>query len=298
MKIIVSGSSGLIGTALVRALKAKDYTVLSLVRRKPINDSEIFWEPLNGKIDTNKPNDSNCVINLSGENIASGKWTEDKKKKILESRIKTTNLLCNTLLNLDKPPSTLISASAVGYYGNCWDNETTENSPHGCGFVADVCRQWESTTQICKEAGIRVVNCRFGVVLSESGGALKKMLPAFKIGLGGRIGTGQQYMSWISIDDCIRALLYLIENKNIKNAVNITAPEPVTNSEFTKALAKSLKRPSISPVPEFLIKTLFGEMGKELLLEGCKVIPEKLLKSGFKFKHSDIDSALKEILNS
>lgn len=249
MKIIISGSSGLIGTALVKALKAKGHIVKTLIRRQPVNDSEIFWEPLNGKIDTNKLNDLDCVINLSGENIASGKWTEDKKKKILESRIKSTNLLCKTLLNLDKPPSTLLSASADGYYGDCNQNEVTETTPAGDSFIVELCEKWEEETQPCKNAGIRVVNCRFGIVLTKDGGALKKMLPAFKMGIGGRLGSGRQYMNWISMEDCIRSMLFLMENENIKNAVNIIAPASIRNSEFTEVLGKLLNRPTYFPVP-------------------------------------------------
>ncbi len=298
MNIVISGASGLIGTALVKALRANNHNVITLVRRKPVNDSEIFWEPLSGEIESDKLNGIDCVINLSGENIASGRWTKAKKKRILDSRVNSTALLCKSFVKLDRPPSILLSASAIGYYGNHKTVKVSENSPSGKGFIAEVCRQWEDATEICIKAGIRVVNCRFGVVLSAYGGALKKMLPAFKMGLGGKLGTGEQFMSWISIEDCIRVLLFILENKNIKNAVNIVSPAPVTNHEFTKALAKILRRSSLFPVPEFVIKTLFGEMGRELLLEGCKIIPEKLLNSGFKFKHSDIDSALEDILKN
>ncbi|MFH2047919.1 MAG: TIGR01777 family oxidoreductase [bacterium] len=296
MNIVVAGASGLIGKALVESLIASDHNVKTLVRRKPLNDSEIFWEPQSGVIESDKLIDVDTVINLGGENIASGRWTKSKKKRILDSRVKSTTLLCETLVKLDKLPSTLLSASADGYYGDCNQNEVTEASPPGDSFIADVCRQWEEATNVCKEAGIRVVNCRFGIVLTPQGGALKKMLPAFKFGVGGKLGSGKQMMNWISMHDCIRAMLYLIENENIKNAVNIIAPEAITNKEFTKAIAKYLKRPALFPVPSFVIKILLGELGSELLKERCKIIPEKLINSGFQFKYPDINSALNEIL--
>jgi len=296
MNIVVAGASGLIGTTLVEALLASGHKVKRLVRRKTIRDSEIFWEPQRGVIEADKLIDIDCVVNLGGENIASGRWTRAKKKRILDSRIITTTFLCNTLVALDNPPTVLLSASADGYYGDCNQREATESIPAGDSFIAKVCKQWEDATQICKDAGIRVVNCRFGIVLTPKGGALKKMLPAFKFGVGGKLGSGKQYMNWISLDDCLRVLLFLIGNNNISDGVNIVAPEVVTNSQFTKALAKRLKRPSILPVPGFIIKILFSELGEELLKERCHIIPEKLIKTGFQFSHPDINSALKELL--
>jgi len=296
MNIVIAGASGLIGKALIGAFIANNHNVMTLVRRKPLNDNETFWEPQSGIINADKLIDIDCVVNLGGENIASGRWTKAKKRRIFDSRVKSTTLLCETLVKLDNLPSTLLSASADGYYGDCNQKEVTETSPPGDSFIADVCRQWEGATNVCRDVGIRVINCRFGIVLSKNGGALKKMLPAFQFGVGGKLGSGKQIMNWISINDCIRAMQYLIENKNIESAVNIVAPGSVTNTEFTQTLAKFLKRPALFPVPSFVIKMLLGELGSELLKERCKIIPEKLINSGFQFKYPDINSALNEIL--
>ncbi|QED26999.1 TIGR01777 family protein [Microvenator marinus] len=290
MKIAISGATGLIGKALSALLTTGGHEVLA-ISRTPGPDT-IEWDINAGKLDAAALEGLDAVVHLAGESI-SGRWTDEKKRRILKSRVDGTTLLAETLAKLQRPPSVFVSASAIGYYGDRKDLPTNELSEAGEGFLPDVCKAWEDASKPAEDAGIRVVNPRIGVVLSAQGGALKPMLPAFKLGLGGPIGDGRQYMSWIAIDDVIGAILHLIKTESLSGPVNLTAPNPVQNRDFVKALADVLSRPSVIPLPSFAVKAAMGEMGDALLLEGARVYPEKLLASGFDFHFSKLEEALR-----
>lgn len=292
MKVAVTGSSGLIGSALVAQLR----DCAKLVRRDPRPGSnEIKWDPERGLIDRAALEGLDAVVHLAGENIA-GRWDEGKKARIRDSRIKGTALLSDALAGLSQKPKVFVCASAVGYYGDRGDEVLTEESPPGSGFLAEVCRLWEAATEPAAKSGIRVVNLRIGIVLSKDGGALARMLTPFKLGLGGPIGSGRQYMSWIDLDDLIRIISYVMEAESLSGPVNAVAPNPVTNAEFTRALGRALSRPAFLPLPAFAARLAFGQMADELLLASARVRPEKLLSSGFQFNYPDIDSSLRHIL--
>ncbi|WP_039357418.1 TIGR01777 family oxidoreductase [Candidatus Protochlamydia amoebophila] len=298
MKILVTGSSGLIGSALIPFLKLGQHQIAKLVRKKTgLKSGEIAWDLEKGIINPELLEGVEAVIHLAGENIASI-WTEKKKKQILESRVKGTKLLCQNLICLKSPPEVLISSSAIGYYGDHSDQILTEHSPKGQGFLADVCQQWEAATQSATEAGIRTVFLRTGIVLSTQGGALKSMLTPFKLGLGGELGSGKQYMSWISIDDLIGIIYYVIRQKELQGAINAVSPNPVTNREFTKILGNVLHRPTFFKIPTFVLKWIVGEMAEEVLLKSRRVIPEILEDKGFRFDHPNLKEALQSILTS
>ena len=296
MKILISGSSGLIGKTLTEFLKSENHSVYKLVRRKPdIEKNEIFWDPDNKTIDLQQIEGFDIVISLSGANIAERRWTSSYKKIIRESRLTTTTFLSDSLQKLANKPGLLLSASAIGIYGDRSGEILTEESSIGTGFLADLGKDWESSAET---PGLkRVVKMRFGVVLSKLGGALKKMLPPFKLCLGGRLGDGRQYMSWIHIEDLCRAVLYCIQNENINGPVNFTSPAPLTNSEFTKELALKLKRPAIFPVPYTAARLIFGEMVDSTLFASSRVLPKKLLDAGFNFKFDNLSDALEYELN-
>jgi len=296
MKILVTGASGLIGSALIPFLTTGGHEVLRLVRQRNGSASSVHWSPSQGEIDAKALEGLDAVIHLAGESIADGRWTEAKKNRILKSRTEGTLLLAQTLAKLKKKPKLLISASAIGYYGDCDDQDLTEDSPPGDDFLADVCLQWEKSCQPARDAGIRVINPRIGLVLSGKGGALEKMLMPFQLGLGGVLGRGQQYLSWIAIDDVVAAFLHLLTHPELAGPINLTAPEPLTNAEFTRTLGKVLLRPTILPVPAFSLRALMGEMADALLLSSAKVLPDRLLDSGFEFKYPDIVSALRHVL--
>jgi uncharacterized protein (TIGR01777 family) len=297
MKILVSGSHGLVGKALTTSLTQAGHEIVSLVRQRA-SESEIEWHPNQGKIDAQQLEGFDAVVHLAGESIASGRWTEEKKKKIRESRVKGTELLSSTLARLSKPPSTFISASAIGFYGNRGDELLTEDSGPGDGFLSEVCIAWEKATGPAEAKGIRTIHSRFGIILDEKGGALEKMLTPFSMGVGGRVGSGQQWMSWIALEDVIKALRFLIDHPGIKGPVNFTAPGPVTNIEFTEALGNALSRPTLFSIPAFAARMAFGEMADALLLSSAKVEPRRLKENGYQFKHSELSSALKAILRS
>jgi len=261
-----------------------------------LSSNSAFWNPGTSEIDASALEGIDAAVHLAGENISEGRWTDEKKKRIVDSRIKGTTLLSETLAGLKNKPSVLISASAIGYYGNRGDELVNEASKPGSDFLSDVCVQWEQSTSAAKMAGIRVVNIRIGVVLSTKGGALAKMLLPFKMGVGGKVGNGDQYMSWIALDDLISAILFLIDTDSIQGPVNITTPNPVTNAEFTKSLGKALSRPTILPAPAFALRMVFGEMADALLLSGARVDPVKLKASKYTFKYPQLDAALKSIL--
>jgi uncharacterized protein (TIGR01777 family) len=281
MKVMISGSHGLVGSALTVELQNKGYTVIRLERS--ITDNLDF-------------RDVTAVIHLAGESIADGRWSAEKKKRIEQSRVEGTQKIAQLIAESEQKPSVLISASAIGYYGDRANEKLTEKSVSGNGFLSNVCVEWETATEIAQRAGVRTVNLRTGIVLSKKGGALAKMLPPFKLGGGGIVGNGKQYMSWISLEDMVDAIIYSINNESLSGPVNITAPNAVTNAEFTKVLGNVLKRPTIMPLPAFAARLIFGEMADALLLTSTRVEPEKLLKAGYQFKHRDLKSALEDIL--
>lgn len=296
MKILVSGASGLIGTNLIPPLIAKGNQVYKLVRRMPVGIDEIQWNPEENTIEDDKLEDFDVVIHLAGDNVASENWSEEKKRKIRESRVAGTRTLVDALKRCIVPPKHFISASATGFYGNRNSELLNEDSAAGKGFLPEVCQEWENEALKAGNFGARVVLLRTGIVLAKDGGALAKMLTPFKFAVGGVIGSGKQYMSWIALDDEIKAIHFILDNENLRGAFNLTAPNAVNNAEFTRALGSVLNRPTILPIPEFAIKMLFGEMGEALLLEGARVHPQKLLDAGFEFDYTDLESALKHAL--
>lgn len=281
MKVMVSGSSGLVGSALLKSLRGDGHEVMALPRtyEDPIDFSGV-----------------DAVVHLAGESIAEGRWTAAKKQRIETSRVEGTRQLADQLANSEQKPAVFICASAIGFYGNRGDELLDEESQAGEGFLSNVCQKWEAAAQPANEAGIRTVNIRTGVVLSTEGGALNKMLLPFKLGGGGVIGNGRQYMSWISLVDMVQSIRFLIDSESVDGAVNLVAPHPVTNREFTKALGQALHRPTFVPMPAFAARLVFGEMADDLLLGGCRVAPKKLLAAGYAFRHTDLAAAFEALL--
>lgn len=298
MKILISGASGLVGKALQESLKESGDQVVCLVRdRSKVSESAIFWDPANGLVDIASLEGFDAVVNLAGESIAAGRWNDRLKRRILNSRLDSTKTLVNALIRLKQPPKVFVNASAIGIYGDRADEICTEESRIGSGFLADVCRQWEEAALVAEDKGIRTVLLRIGVVLSSEGGALTKMLPPFKLGLGGRLGSGEQYMSWVAIDDLVGAILFTISNDSLKGPVNVVAPDAIKNKDFTTVLGKVLSRPTILPVPEFALKALAGnEMAEEVLLGSTYVEPTKLLQAGYAFKYPKLEKALDDLV--
>ncbi|MGB3728051.1 MAG: TIGR01777 family oxidoreductase [Thermodesulfobacteriota bacterium] len=296
--ILITGAAGFVGTYLTELLIDKGYDVIILSRSAKNTKANItHWDPEKGEIDIDALQNLDAVVHLAGENIA-GRWTDQKKARIENSRVLGTKLLSETLASLNKKPEVLIAASAIGIYGNRGHELLTEASSTGYGFLADVGIKWENSTKVAKDAGIRVCNLRIGLVLGQDGGALEKMLLPFKFGLGGKIGDGKQYWSWIAIDDLIQIIYYLLKNENIEGPVNAVSPNPATNNQFTKALGQALHRPTIFPLPAFAARGLLGEMADETMLSSTRVIPQKLLDSDFKFKYTDLNEALSGILKN
>ncbi len=296
MKVAVTGTSGLIGSHLLSFLSKKDVTISKILRENP-DDPHISWKPEGGEWDSVFTDGIDGFVHLAGENIASGKWTKVKKEKIRSSRVEGTKKLCEHILKLPTPPSVFVCASAIGFYGDRGMEFLNESSSRGSGFLPDVCVDWEEATDSISKAGIRVVNVRFGVVLSKDGGAMAKMLTPFKMGMGGKVGSGKQYMSWVAIDDVTGAIYHALTTGTLKGPVNVTAPNPVTNIEFTRALGHVLNRPTVMPMPAFAAKLAFGEMANDLLLASTKVAPKKLFETGYIFQYTEIENALKHILN-
>ncbi|MBF0352039.1 MAG: TIGR01777 family protein [SAR324 cluster bacterium] len=292
MKILITGASGLVGKALVHELEQR-HEIVPLSRTQ--SSGKPFWNPEHGVINPKDFEGVEAVIHLAGESIVEGRWSEEIKDKILNSRVHSTRLLVDTLAQMPQKPAVLISASAVGYYGNRGDAWLDENSSSGTGFLPEVCRHWENASQPATAAGIRLVNTRIGLVLSKHGGALKRMLLPFKLGVGGQLGSGHQYMSWIAINELTRIFEFLINHREIKGPVNVTAPNPVTNAEFTSALGKALFRPAILKLPAFLPKMAIGEVADELLFASARVRPQKLLDAGYSFQYDTILPALKAV---
>jgi uncharacterized protein (TIGR01777 family) len=288
--VLITGASGFVGKALTRSLRARGYDVVKLVRHRPSEPDEIQWAP--GEFvawPEEKPLD--CVVHLAGEAVF-GLWTPEKKKGILESRVVGTRTIAEFVASRAQKPQVLISASAIGIYGDRGDEELTESSAPGSGFLADVAKEWEAAAEPARRAGIRVVHPRIGVVLGKDGGALKQMLLPFKLGLGGRVGSGRQWFSWIALSDMINLLIFAMETTSISGPLNATAPAPVTNREFTRVLAYVLNRPAIFPVPEFVLRRLPGHMADEALLASERVVPQKALEAGFKFAHPELIDGL------
>ncbi|MCS6817036.1 MAG: TIGR01777 family oxidoreductase [Blastocatellia bacterium] len=296
MRVLVTGSTGLIGSALVPFLRAGSHDVVRLARtRLQVGENVILWDPEAERITPSELEGFDAVVHLAGENIA-GRWTAEKKARIRESRVRGTRFLCETLARLERPPATLVSASAIGYYGNRGDELLREESSPGQGFLAEVAVQWEAATEPAAQRGIRVVCLRFGIVLSPRGGALAQMLPPFRLGLGGPIGSGQQYWSWIAIDDVLRAIQHALLTEGLRGPVNVVSPDPVRNREFVRTLGRVLGRPALLPIPVAAVRLLFGQMGEELLLASQRVEPIRLLASGFVFQYPDLEGALRHLL--
>ncbi len=294
--IAISGASGLVGSALIPFFTTGGHKVSRLVRRPVENENEVSWNPWTGKLDPSDLEGIDIVINLSGTNIGEGRWTEKRKREIIDSRVKTTELLSKTIAKLKQPPKVMICASATGYYGDCGCEITTESSESGSCFISQVCQQWEDATAPARDKGIRVVFLRIGITLSPQGGALNKMLMPFKLGMGGKFGSGEQYMSWITIDDLLGSIYHVINDESLDGPVNLVSSNPVTNCKFTKTLGKVLVRPTPFALPKTLLKTIFGQMGEEILVSGVRVMPEKLMKSGYNFRHPDLETGLRHLL--
>lgn len=297
LKIAISGASGFVGAELVKTLVQKGYQVIKLVRKRTTDKAdEVCLDPDVKFLDTKGLENVDVVINLAGKNIAEGRWNKANKIEIKDSRVKLTKLLANSFSKVKNPPRLFLSASAIGYYGNRGDDVLTESAKPGSGFLSQVCREWELATWEAEAIGITVNHLRFGIILSPEGGALKPMLPMFRMGLGATLGKGEQFMSWITREDVIGAILFLIENPQPSGPINMVAPAPVTNKDFTKALAQALRRPAAFSMPESVIRFMFGEKGETLFLESTRVLPENLTKAGYEFKHPEITKALSALL--
>jgi uncharacterized protein (TIGR01777 family) len=331
MKILISGTHGLIGSALVRALAGQGHAVTRLIRGTPSpGEAAVAWDPESNQIDAASLEGFDAVVHLAGENVAAGRWTADRKARIRTSRVAGTRLLSDSLARLASPPKVLACASAVGYYGDRGEEILDETSPPGTGFLAGVCRDWEAATEPAAKAGIRVVELRIGMVLATGGGALQKMVEPFRLGLGGRLGSGRQYVSWITLDDVLGAIAHMLEGGAprvraegdspvfvdtrtgtvplvladtktgtvpLSGPVNVVGPHPVTNAEFTKALGRQLNRPTILPVPAFALRLMFGQMADDLLLSSARVMPRRLLDSGYQFLDAELAPALQRLLS-
>lgn len=289
MRIVLTGSSGLIGTALGHVLEADGHDVVRLVRRPPRSEDEVRWNPAAGELDPAELGSVDAAVNLAGAGVGDRRWTSAYKRTLLESRVAATNTLVGVLTGLDQPPRILLSASGVGAYG-LTDRPVDERAPRGEGFVAEMCKAWEAATEPAQRAGVRVCQLRFGVVLSRRGGAVAKLLPLFRLGLGGRLGSGQQYWSWVALADVIRAVRFLFASE-LSGAVNVTAPHPVTNAEFTRSVGAALHRPTPTIAPAFALRAALGEYATEIL-GSQQVVPRRLLEAGFRFRYPTVGEAL------
>ena len=294
MNVLISGAKGLIGSALIPELEAGGHTI-SRLTRKPRSEGDIRWDPEAGEIEGDLAG-FDAVIHLAGESIAEGRWTTEKKRRILESRKKGTHLLAERVAGLPEPPSVMVSASAVGYYGDRGNELLTEESEPGTMFLSEVCQEWEAATEPAREAGMRVVHPRFGIVLTTQGGALGTTLPIFKLGGGGKIGTGRQYWSWVSLDDVVGAIVHAINTDAVSGPVNVVAPDPRTNAEYTKVLGRVLGRPTFFAVPASAARVAIGGMADDLLLASARVEPAKLEETGYEYRHPELEGALRHLL--
>lgn len=298
MKILISGASGLIGSALVKSCTQAGHEMTRLVRTEPRpGQAELPWDPTAERLDPAGLEGFDAVVHLAGESIAGGRWTRRKKERIRDSRACGTRLLSRTLAQLSAPPAVFASASAIGYYGDRGDETLDEESPPGSGFLGEVCREWEAATQPAAEAGIRVVLLRTGLVLASQGSALAKMLPIFRWGLGGRLGSGRQYMSWITLDDVLGAIDHILQSNTLAGPVNLVAPQPVTNRQFTRTLGQVLHRPALLPAPAVALRAVLEEMANALLLGSARVVPRRLIDSGYEFRDPTLDAAFHRLLD-
>jgi uncharacterized protein (TIGR01777 family) len=296
-RILVTGASGLVGRRLCAELEGAGAKALRAVRGAVQDPAhEVAWDPQRQTIDAARLEGIDGVVHLAGENIAGGRWTESFKRKIRDSRVNGTRLISETIARLSTKPKALVCASAIGYYGDRGDETLSESATPGNDFLAGVCQEWEQASQPARDAGIRVVNVRIGVVLSRDGGALKKMLMPFKLGVGGRVGSGRQYMSWVAIDDVAGAIVFALANSHVEGSLNLAAPRPVTNYEFTKTLGRVLRRPTVAPMAAFGARLAFGEMADALLLSSTRVTPQRLQAAGYQFRHAELEGALRHLL--
>jgi len=293
MKVLIAGASGLVGSALVPSLNADGAEVTRLVRSTP-KPREIEWHPNQDAMDAARLEGFDAIINLAGENVAGGRWTEDQKRKIHDSRVNGTHLLSEAMAKLAKPPHAFLCASATGFYGDREDEVLDEHSDSGGGFLAGVCREWEKATEPAVAAGVRVVNLRFGVILSREGGMLAKLLTPFKMGMGGKVGSGKQFISWVAIDDVTSAIKLALSDETFRGPVNVVSPNPVTNEAFTKTLGHVLSRPTALAMPAFAARLAFGEMADETLLASQYVVPKRLSDAGYEFKYPELEGALRK----
>ena len=295
--ILVTGATGLIGTGLVASLEEAGHRVIRAVRRE-VSDQlqQLYWNPASGQIDREQLTGVDAVVHLAGANIADRRWTDSYKRELLDSRTKGTQLISEAIAGLNRKPRVLACASAIGFYGDRGNTELDETAARGDGFLPELCSQWERACQPARDAGIRVVNMRVGVVLSPNGGALAKMLTPFKLGAGGVLGDGEQYFSWIALDDVIAAIIFLLANEEISGAVNLVSPNPISNREFTKTLGRVLSRPTILPMPAFAARLAMGEMADALLLASARVLPRTLTDAGFTFRFAELEPALRHLL--
>jgi uncharacterized protein (TIGR01777 family) len=295
MRVLISGAGGMVGTALAAHWSGHD--VFRLVRRPVASPNEIFWNPQDRVLDSKAIEGFDAFVHLAGASIAAGRWSGQRKREIRDSRVESTRLLASSITQLTQPPKTWLSASATGYYGDRGDEILTERSGPGSGFLASVCQEWEAATAPAVQAGVRVVCCRLGMVLSGTGGALPTMALPFRFGLGGRLGSGRQYVSWICLDDLVRAFHHLINEAGIAGPVNVVSPNPVRNLDFVRSLSRVLGRPAIFPAPAAALRLMLGEMAQELLLSGARVQPERLLSSGYRFSYPELTPALRHVLH-
>lgn len=293
MRILVSGSTGLIGEAFVAAAVKRGDEITRLSRRNAVTAPRVLWDPVTGQIPLRLLEGFDAVVHLAGESIAAGRWTAARKKRIRDSRVYGTSNLVKALTSLERPPRIFLSASAIGFYGDRGNDVLSEDSVAGEGFLPSVCRNWEAAADPLRSAGLRVAHARFGIVLSRRGGALPKMLLPFRLGLGGAMGNGRQWWSWVALPDVVEALLHILNNDSLSGPVNVTAPGAVTNRAFTDTLGRVLRRPTVMPLPGFVARLLMGEMASALLLASARVEPRRLAQSGFQFRFPDLATALK-----
>lgn len=295
MDVLISGATGLIGTELTAALEAGGHRTTRLTR-SPKGPGDVRWDPMAGEIDASRLGGHDAVVHLAGESIAEGRWNAAKKRRIMESREKGTRLLSETLAGLPEKPAVMVSVSGINYYGDSGDEVLTEESPPGADFLAEVCKVWEASADPAREAGIRVVHPRMGIVLSPKGGALGRTLPIFKVGGGGRIGSGRQWWSWVALDDVVGAIVHALENDAVAGPLNVSTPNPLTNAQYTRVLGRVLNRPTVFPLPAPAARLVLGEVADALLLSSMRVEPAKLAETGYEFRYPELEWALRHLL--
>lgn len=291
-RVVIAGASGFLGAALAPALQAQGFQVVRLVRRAPRGPDEVAWDPARGELNPAALDGAVAIVNLSGENVGAGRWTEKRRERILRSRVEATRTLVVALNGVARKPGVFLSASAVGYYGDRGDEVLSEMSPIGQGFLPEVCLAWETHAEGAARGGVRTVLLRFGVVLSREGGALARMLPFFRLGLGGRVGTGRQWMSWVGAEDAVGAVLHALRDARCRGPLNVVAPDVVTNAEFARALGRALHRPALLPAPAWALRLAFGRMADEALLASTRAVPERLNTLGYSFRAPQLAAAL------